>query len=434
MKPFRGPLAALALLALGLSPAAASGDKPRLLLTVDTPEPDSVVGDPSGMAFVSGQAMALFGEMHTFDIFFVIDASQSTAAPSGADIDGDGQIGHRRGQSFLSVLGKILPLPNSDSGDSVLAAEIAAVRVLLDQLDPRTTRTGVIYFSGDSDVLVPDAFTQVPLTSDYARVHRGLNEIGKIGPHGRTNMAAAVNLATVELLGTRSAYSEPRAGARKIVIFLTDGLPTLPYLSTLDNARAAISRAHRAAKTGIRIDTYAIGEDALSEPVVVVEMARVTQGVFTPVLHPKHLRTIFEEVSFAEIEELEIVNKTTNAPASYQIQNPDGTYSALLPMQEGTNVIQVSARSTDGSTARHRVAVRFLADAKVQSLTPRDIAQRNRLLENRLLELQKKRLEMEIQRDEAIRRDLKLAIEEQRRQAERRSEALRRELEIEIEE
>jgi len=412
--------------------ARASEEQSRLLLSIDVPEPGAVVGDPGGMAFLSGKALAIFGEFQPFDIMFVIDTSDSTSAPSGADVDNDGKTG-QRGPSLLSVLGKILPLPNSDSGDSVLAAEVEAVRVLLDQLDPRTTRVGVIRFSGDNNVMTHDAYTQVPLTSEYRKVSRGLDEILDMGPQGYTNMATAVNLATVELLGTRSAYSERRPGARRIIIFLTDGRPTLPRLGwRTHNARMAISKAAKAAKAKIRIDTYAIGKDALKEPIVVVEMARVSGGTFTPVVQPKDLRAIFEDLSFAEIEKLEIINKTTKQPPSYQIQNPDGTFSALVPMREGKNTIEVYARSTDGTEARKHIQLKFLKNADLPALTPRQVAQRNRLLENRLLELQKRSLEIQIDRDEKIRRELELEIE--REKAENRAEEMRKDLELELDE
>ncbi len=409
----------------------AAAEQSRLLLTIDSPKPNAVVGDPGGMAFLSGKALALFGEFQLFDIMFVIDVSESTSTPSGADIDGDGKVGHRQGERFLSVLGKILPLPNSDSGDSVLAAEVAAVKILLDQLDPRTTRVGVVVFSGDRDSLTPDAYTQVPLTTDYGKAQRGLDEILEQGPYGMTNMVSAVNLATVELRGLRGAYSERREGARHIMLFLTDGRPTLPMLgSSISNARMAIAKAVNAGKLGIRIDTYAIGKDALKEPVVVVEMARVTRGVFTPILNPKDLRTIFEEVSFAEIETLEIMNRTTQTPPASQIQNPDGTFSALLPMREGKNTIEVFARATDGSEARRRINVTFLGNAPVPGLSPRQRAQRNRLLKNRLLQLQKRSLEIQMERDESLRR--KLEIEMERKKANIRSEEQRKELELEL--
>jgi hypothetical protein len=415
-------------------PKMTSDKPPELMLEIDSPANGAVIGDPMGSAFVSGKALALFGEYQTFDIVFVVDTSDSTAAPSGADIDGDGVIGARRGEKFLSILGRVLPLPNSDKEDSILAAEVAGVRVLLSQLDPRTTRVGIVAFSGDNDALTPDAYTEVPLTTDYDKIEKGLDDIFRRGPKGLTNMVSAVNLATIELLGSQSAYSTKREGAKRVIMFLTDGQPTLPLEnSQLQNAKMAIQQAVRAAKLDVRIDTFAIGEDALSEPVVVVEMARVSSGVFTPVKHPKDLRAIFEDVNFSDIDELSVRNKTTNAPASELITNPDGSFSALLPMKDGENVIEAFARSTDGTTGRREIKVKFLAGAEAQELTPRMVAQRNRLLENRLLELQRRRVEIKTEADEEVRRDLQVEIEKERDKAKKAAEKTRKEIELSVE-
>jgi Mg-chelatase subunit ChlD len=176
----------------------------------------------------------------------------------------------------------VLPLPNSDGGDSILAAEVQAVRILMEQLDPRTTRVGVVAFSGDRDPMTEDAFTLVPLTSDYRQVQAGLEDLLSAGPNGMTNMASGVQRGLVELLGSYSAYSEKRDEARRIMLFLTDGNPTLPFDGhPAANMRSAISKAVKAREARVRIDTYAIGSEALSEPVVAVEMARVTYGNFS---------------------------------------------------------------------------------------------------------------------------------------------------------
>jgi Mg-chelatase subunit ChlD len=434
----RWGLAALLLVAgpaLADAPAKSKGRArgPKLKVEIAAPAQNAVIGDPGGMAFVAGRALALYGKYQEFDIVFVIDTSDSTAAPSGADVDGDGLIGHRRGAQFLSIFGKILPLPNSDRGDSVLAAEIAAVETMLEQLDPRTTRVGVVYFSGDLDPLTPDAATQVPLTTNFDNVRKGLYEILRYGPHGRTNMLAGVNIGTIELLGTASAFSERRPKARKIMIFLTDGTPTLPMESSPNqNMRMAIRAAKKAARHDIRIDTYAIGERALSQPVVAVEMAHVTQGVFTPVRNPRDLRAVFENVDFAQIDELSVHNKTTSDPASYVIRNPDGSFSALVPMRDGRNTVEVYARANDGTEARRFVRVKFLPNADMQELDPRLTAQRNRLLENRLLDLKQKSLQIREARDEEVRRDLALEIEQERATAEEKALVKRRELEIDV--
>ncbi|MCP4005719.1 MAG: VWA domain-containing protein [bacterium] len=422
-------------LVLSALPVVTRADEPDLQLEIFSPASGAVIGDPGGMAFVSGKALALFGAYQAFDIMFVIDTSESTAAPSGADVDGDGAVGERRGAKFLSIFGKLLPLPNSDRGDSILAAEIEAVHTMLDQLDPRTTRVGIVAFSGDHDPLTPDGYTEVPLTTDFRKVADGLENILDRGPGGLTNMVTAVNLATSELMGMQSAFSEKREHAKRIMMFLTDGFPTLPIEGQrLRNAKMAIRHAVQASKLNIRIDTFAIGEDALSEPVVVVEMARVSDGVFTPVLHPQNLQTVFEEVNFAEVEALEIRNRTTKKMAAYQLQNADGTFSGLVPVQPGRNTLEVYVRATDGTESRRSVTVNFMSDATPQELGPRDRTMRNRLMENRLLDLQQRRLEIETDRDEQMRKDLKAEIEAEREKARKRSEALRKQLQIQVEE
>lgn len=422
-------------LVLGLLVVSAprAAEKPRLDLTIETPQEQSVIGDPGGMAFVSGHAMALFGEFQPFDIVFVIDVSDSTRYPSGADIDGDGKVGHRRGSSLglLGIFGALFP--STDPQDSILAAEILAVRTMLDQLDPRTTRVGVVAFGGDSDALTPDAATWVPLTTEYAQVRKGLKMIARHGSSGKTNMLAGVQLAAIELMGRASAFSEPREGARRIMIFLTDGQPTLPLEGMNNqNMRMAIAEAKRAAKEKIRIDTYAIGDTALSNPIVTVEMASVSHGIFTPVRHPRDLRAVFESVNFSEIDALEIHNKTTGKPAANVIRNADGSFSALLPMRTGENTVEVYARSTDGTEARRFVRVQFMGDAGIQELTPRLLAQRNRLLENRIQDLRRRNIEIQTDRDEAVRRDLQVEIESERAAAIERSNEARRQLRIEV--
>jgi len=428
-------LGLLGLLSVGARAAdpitAKAQGRPRLQLSIDTPEQGAVVGSIGGMAFLSGKALAHFGEFQTFDIMFVVDTSSSTEAPSGADVDGDGEIGVRKEPPLLPIplLASLLG-SNSDTGDSVLAAEVAAMQTLLDQLDPRTTRVGLIGFSGDADALTPDAETYVELTSEFQKVRRGLDGILSSGPRGKTNMMAGVRVGTVELIGSQTAFSTKREGARRIMIFLTDGIPTLPFEnSSHQNRRLAVEAAKVASNAQIRIDTYAIGPEALDRPDVVIDMAGVSSGIFTPVRDPRDLSTIFEDVSFSDIEEFRIKNKTTNAPADYLLRNADGTFSALIKMNEGMNEVEVYARSTDGTEGTRNLKVRFLESAEPQALDPALVTQRNRLMENALMDLKRERLEIETERDEKARKDLKLKIEEERASAQERARKVRIETE-----
>ncbi len=360
------------LLVVGVALGAAQ----NLTLRIDTPAPGIVTVDSAGMAFVSGLAYAHAGDLPKFDVVFVLDVSGSTAAASGADIDGDGRVTRRAG----GVLG----LGGGENPDSILAAEVAAVRTLLSQFDSRTTRVGVVIFSGDEDRRTPDAFVEVELTRDYREVERGLDGILLDGPSGGTNMHAGILRGTVELLGSKSAVSRRRSGAQRIMMFLTDGIPTLPdRFSTRANMDRAIEVAAKAARRDVHIHTYAIGREATRQPRAPLEIARVTGGEFTPVEDPRNLQAAVEGASFSEIAELRIRNATMSAAASYQLRNPDGTYSALVPMRTGRNVIEVFARSTDGLEATRQVEVELAGGSLSLSVSDRQNADLARLRELR---------------------------------------------------
>ncbi|NJO38424.1 MAG: VWA domain-containing protein, partial [Rhizobiales bacterium] len=111
-----------------------------LKLEIEEPKDGSIVGTAEG-AFLAGRAIALLGEFKRFDVMIVIDTSDSTRAASGADINGNGIVG----AGGLSGIFK-----QTDPGDSILAAEIAAAKRVVESLDPRNTRVGVVTFAGES--------------------------------------------------------------------------------------------------------------------------------------------------------------------------------------------------------------------------------------------------------------------------------------------
>ena len=260
-------------------------------LAIEYPAPEEIFGGPVG-AFLSGHALALQGDLRRFDVMIVLDVSLSTGESTGVDVNGNGVVGASGLQGLFRGM---------DAGDSILAAEVAAARKLLGSLDPRIARVGLASFAGGAPetggmiVLgsrVPSALTEEPLTSDYKRVERALDGVLARGPWGNTHMAAGLDQATIELLGLRGALSEPNPKSSKVVLFLTDGLPTLPSeFSFGENVNAVVRAADRARRAGIKIHSFAIGQEALSGPIAPVEMAHRTGGEFTPVREPgRHRR------------------------------------------------------------------------------------------------------------------------------------------------
>jgi hypothetical protein len=420
-------------------PAPAEPLDTSLRVHIEHPQEDAVVGDAAG-AFVAGRALALRGDFRRFDVVIVIDTSGSTSQPTGVDVDGDGVLGTPR----LGALGGMLDLGSTDPGDSILAAEVAAARKLLSGLDPRSTRVGVVTFAGEPVEGGQGFFgrartyraakTEEPLTSDYARLDRALSRVRERGPRGMTHMAAGVDQATVELLGLAGSLSKPDPQSEKIVLFFTDGAPTLPYQGfESDNVRAVLRAAQRARRAGVRIHSFAIGPEALAGPISTVEMASITEGAFTPVRHPGLLVHVIEGVSFANIEEIRVRNATIDQPAHEVRSHADGSWDALVPLEAGKNRLEVVARASDGAEARESVTVHYAPGAEGGFVPEELVGKRNELLEARLIDLRRDRLEVERQRAEEARRDLSLEIERERAAAREAADRQRKELNLEVE-
>jgi hypothetical protein len=433
-----GKSAAEVIAAATRTEAVARPLSPRALqLEIELPPADAVVGDAAGV-FVAGRAQALRGETRRFDIIIVIDTSLSTSQPTGLDVDEDGVVGMPLPRAMRGV-----PEPGStDPGDSILAAEVAAAAKLLRGLDPRSTRVGLVTFAGDAVALYPGmaglgrvrlaALTEEPLTSDYKRLHHALGDVRERGARGQTHMAAGVDQASLELLGLAGSLSRSDPESEKIVLFFTDGWPTLPHWgSESSNVRAVLQSAQRARRAGIRIHSFAIGPEALAGPISTVEMAAITEGVFTPVRHPGRLVRFIEGVSFAHIAEVKVRNTTSGESAYHTRVHADGSWDALVPLQEGENQLEVRARSSDGDEATRFVTVHHQPGAAGPLIAIELVPKHNELLEARLAEL---RLDFERQRTEAMRRELVLEIERERAAALERAAEQRKELELEVEE
>jgi hypothetical protein len=414
---------------LGKSGSASS----ELVVEIEHPPEGAIVGEATG-AFLAGRALAVLGELQRFDVLLVLDTSASTGTMTGADINDNGIVGEA---GLRGIFGQ------TDAGDSILAAEVAAARRMLRGLDPRSTRVGLVTFAGDppgqSGIFSRGprraAITEEPLTSDYDRIERALDDVLARGPDGMTNMAEGLDLAWVELTGLRGGLSEPDHTSEKVILFFTDGQPTLPYQGFFeaDNVKATLRAADRARRMKVKIHSFAIGPEALDGPVAVVEMAARTGGYFTPVRHPADLVDVIENVSFANIDEVTIQNLTTGAAASQLVTNADGTFSGLVPVTEGHNRIQVTVRSSEGSDATAEVTVDYAPGVDTLILPRELMRQRNRLLEQQLVELKRGRIAAEQERVDAKRKELRLEIERERHKAQERAEQQRKELDLEIE-
>jgi hypothetical protein len=419
--------------------AAAQPHDPRpteVVIEVEYPEDGALVDSAAGV-FLAGRALAQRGDVPRFDVALVLDTSGSTAQATGVDVNGNGVVGASGIRGLFRQ--------GDDPGDSILAAEVAAALRLLERFDPRNVRVSLISFSGvppsgsGGGILVigpapmPPAVTETPLTGNFGEVRRALLRVLQRGPYGGTHMAAGLDQATIELLGLRGSLSEPDADAQKIVVFLTDGLPSLPTGYESYDVRACLRAAERAHRAGVKVHTFAIGPEALSGPVATVEMAQRTGGNFTPVRNPADIVSMIEGVSLVDLEEIRVRNLTTEKDASEVELRLDGGFGALLDLVPGRNRIEVTARSSDGSEARRVVTLQYAPGAPLPELPPSLVATKNLLLERRLSTLKQVGLGIEKEQLERTRGELSLEIQRERRQAEERAAAQRRELRIDVE-
>jgi hypothetical protein len=330
--------------------------------------------------------------------------SYSTRAASGGDVDGDGVVGLDPEAEGLAGL---LPadVRSTDPDDTILHAQVRAALTLLDGLDPRRVRVGVIAFSGDVDPATgervsetqQDAHLVMPLTSDFDAVRTALAAVAARGPNGATNFGAGILLAVTELSGLTGAHSAPRPDAKKVVLFLTDGLPTFPVGKGTEvdpgDEEYALRAADLAHTAGISINTYALGPEALKYNRTTTEIARRTGGVYTPVQRPDKLIALLAGTSFSNIEDVVLTNLTTGDFSTDVHLAPDGSFAGYVPVREGRNRVRISALASDGARGELELELEFalrpVATADEQSELERIRRQ------NRELEISRRSLEIE---------------------------------------
>ena len=392
-------LALTVILATGAGPVAAEDSPVRIV--VSSPQPGAVVADRVHQARIEGSAIAKGEGPLDFDVILVIDVSGSTKTASGVDVDGDGDLGVNPYMELLPPGSYPDGVLSTDPEDSILHAEIAAANALLDSLDPRRVHVGLATFGGEMNPVTgervsfdqKDAWLEVPLTADFDRVRAALAAILVRGPHGGTNFAAGVRLGVRELAGLSGAGSSPRRRSKKIVLFLTDGVPTFPIgkgsVADPGDTEAAVQAALLAHEAGITVNTYALGPSALSYPLAATEMSRVTVGTYTPVQNPGDIIAVLQGVSFANIEDVVFTNLTTGEFSTDVRLSPDGSFFGYVPVRIGTNRVRVSALASDGSRGNYEFELMF-QEAELSQREQRVELERLREINKRLLLLREK--------------------------------------------
>ncbi len=323
----------------------------------------------------------LAGEGVRHDVVVALDVSSSTNEHAGADVNGDGQ---------------------RDGGwkgpDSIYHAQLAAARKLVARIERmphnrggERIRIGLVSYSGDerlrrlpedakrrpSDAEIlrlatRDADVRLALTGDYAEARRALDRLERMAPVGMTDVAAGVGRALIELQGIsdRGARSAARADARKTILLLTDGKPSLPF--DRKQADAAASWAGRmAAQAGVVVNAFAIGHDAVAraENDSLERMAYRSGGRYVALEKPGDVVPALESTSLSSVERVELANRTTGRGKSAVATGIDGSFYGEVPLAEGVNEIEVTAVLADGSRGAHSLRVVYERGRPIGELT-----------------------------------------------------------------
>jgi len=235
------------------------------------------------------------------DVAIAIDTSGSTAAPSGADIDGNGTVGEFRGGVM------------TDRADSLLAAQVAGIKSMVAGGDLHDLRITLISYSGDDRFddpatakRFPDAILRGALTSDPRDLKAALERVLKGGSRGTSSFSAAMrrSLEALDVGWSRA----PSDGRRRVVLLLADspdpilpaptqyfyrsrdGIPHGSYVRT-DPRMATV--AERAIRSGVVVNTFGLGPAAAEDPPhALSRVAGATGGRYRAVKDPTELHCL----------------------------------------------------------------------------------------------------------------------------------------------
>jgi tetratricopeptide (TPR) repeat protein len=344
---------------------------PRQLYTrleVELPREGEQVRGLAGWVVARGQGG--LWESALQDVIIAIDESPSTFMPTGTDLDGDGEVGKPLGASLL------LPIQAStDPEDAVIHAELLAARALIRQLDPLTTRVGILTFSDESAVLAPLG------TPDEALAW--LDEYEVRAQPGRTSLAAALD-------GSLEAFFEFREGEvrrQRTVLLLSDGQPTHPS-ETLGKLHA-LAAAAKLGDAGIPVQAFALGKTAIEDPDFFRGLAERTGGRYVPVENPADVVSEFANIRFTGLKDVQIESSPIGQPGRAVRVFPNGSFDGYVPLAEGKNRITITGVMEGGEKLS---ATRTVYYERPKSPSPADELAAEELRET----LQDRKVEIEL--------------------------------------
>jgi len=400
--------------------AISTGGAAEPRIQILSPKDGSQIAGDQKTILISGKVASDNVRSANVDIFLILDTSGSTVNSAGAEFANQAELpdkyvlgGAPQLQPQISISGRGFGMgaPSYESSrinlrHSILGAEVVASRRLLTQLNPQSTRVGVITFAKDARLVQP-------LTNDFEQVRRVLEEVYWAGPNGGTNMVEGIRLGISEILGL--GQSTKRQDVIKAQFFLTDGLPSLPTgdgrgVAETD-VQLTVNAARLAGRAGIKIHVFGLGDEVVNYPWAVQGIAKESGGTYTPLSRPADVLAIMDQISVVGVDFVQIINQTSGQKAANLRLAADGFFAGALPVVEGKNQIDVLARASDGSNSRASISVFY------QSGTQKS-------LELEIFLEREKKLKLEVDRLGKTPEEIQRDVERQRQEGLRRPQQL----------
>lgn len=400
-RPVLAPFLIAALVAgRAFAQSSAAGDE-QVWIDLRKPADAIVQRLPVAMVEVDGSTGA--GRLHYHDVAIVIDLSASTRLRSGVDVNENGVVGKASPEIREDYWGAASPeLLCDDPGDTIAAAEIAAVRRLLKLLNPERTRVALIAFGDRAELAAPLLATRPEVEAALDRLD------GRHGWYGGTNYAAALELARDSLL---DAPADGKAGRKRSILFLSDGYPTLPPPEP-NPGRSAIAAARGAGEKDVRIHSFALGPEAVRGRDVLDLVSRVSQGTLTEIERPGEVLFHLPAVELSEVAEVRLLNQTSGQSGRAIRLLADGSFDGFVPLVRGRNLLRVTAIGIGGGTQVVERSVFYEPTAGQQREVELEVSRLRELLRTRAIEVE---LAGEIQRAReqrrARQRELRIDVE-----------------------
>jgi hypothetical protein len=411
----------LLLLLLALTTAAAGPARAQGVLTLESPAA-AESETPLPLLELKGHAGPRATRGH--DVVIAIDVSDSTTASSGRDLDGDGPNGRTNAALWREIAARapdpalLRPLEALDLDDSVLFAELAAAEALVERVDPRGFRIGIVLFSDKAHVAAPLGSRRERLRAVLDSLRRG----GFWSELKGTNFSEAIHTSLAELRpppppvdpnAKKSDDAPPPRASENVreasILLLSDGAPTRPVHGNRAQ-QFSIEAAQDAALAGVRVYPFALGSEAEPALEIYQALAAVTGGRYERIDRPGDAVARLRVVDLADLASLDVRNETTGQAGRAVRVFPDGAFDAFLPLEPGPNRVRVTAVAVDGvkSTLTRNVTYRP-GDSADEALAARQRA----LLDELRRRTREVELWAEIERGRSIQtRELELDVAE----------------------